>query len=59
MIDHQPAGAAAACQSRKVSIQERSVLVGDIVVVNGYGVNCTRLQPPSSEGGYAVQETPH
>lgn len=59
MIDHQPVAATAARRSRKVPIQERSVLVGDIVIVNGYGVNRLRLQQRFSEGGYAVQETPH
>ena len=59
MIDHQPVAATTARQSRKVPIQERSVLVGDIVIVNGYGVNRARLQQRFSEGGYAVQETPH
>jgi len=45
--------------SKKVSIQERSVLVGDIIFVNGHGVNRTALTQRFAEGGYQVQETPH
>ncbi|MBO0781060.1 MAG: methyltransferase domain-containing protein [Ktedonobacteraceae bacterium] len=44
---------------RKISIQDRSVLVGDIVVVNGYRVNRPALKQRFAEGGYQVQETPH
>ncbi len=45
--------------SKKVSIQERSVLVGDIIIVNGHGVNYAALKQRFAEGGYLVQETPH
>jgi SAM-dependent methyltransferase len=45
--------------TRKVSIQERSVLVGDIIFVNGHGVNRTPLKQRFAEGSYQVQETPH
>ncbi len=44
---------------KKVSSQERSVLVGDIVVVNGYRVNRTLLKQRFTEGRYEVHETPH
>ena len=44
---------------RKVSIQERSVLVGDIIFVNGHGINQAALKQRFSEGGYQVQETRH
>jgi SAM-dependent methyltransferase len=44
---------------RKVSIQERSVRVGDFIVVNGQRVNRTLLKRQFTEGGYQVQETPH
>ena len=46
-------------KTRKISIQERSVLVGDIVVVNGYGVDRTLLKQRFAEGEYHLQETPH
>jgi SAM-dependent methyltransferase len=46
-------------QTKKVPIQERSVLVGDMIVVNGHGVNRTLLKQRFAEGGYLVQETPH
>ncbi len=43
----------------KVSIQERSVLVGDLIVVNGYRVNQAALKQRFAEGGYHARETPH
>jgi SAM-dependent methyltransferase len=46
-------------RARKVSIQDRSVLVGDIIVVNGYGVNQAALKQRFAEGSYQEQETPH
>ena len=44
---------------KKVSIQERSVLVGDIIVVNGYRVNRALLEDRFAEGDYHMQQTPH
>jgi SAM-dependent methyltransferase len=44
---------------RKVPIQERSVLVGDIIVVNGHGINRAALIRRFAEGGYHARETPH
>jgi protein-L-isoaspartate O-methyltransferase len=44
---------------RKVSIQDRSVLIGDFIVVNGHGANRELLKQRFTEGGYAVYETPH
>ena len=44
---------------KSVSIQERSVLVGDIIVVNGHGANLTLLKQRFAEGGYQIQEKPH
>jgi len=46
-------------KTKKVSIQERSVLVGEMIVVNGHGVNRTSLKQRFAEGGYQGQETPH
>lgn len=46
-------------KARKVSIQERSVPVGDMIVVNGYGVNLVALKQRFAEGGYHAQETAH
>lgn len=59
MIDNQPSAEIAAHQLKKVSIQERSVLVGDVIVVNGYHVNRSSLIQRFSQGGYQTQETPH
>ena len=42
-----------------ISIQERSVLVGNIIVVNGHGANLGLLKQRFAEGGYQVQETQH
>ena len=44
---------------KKVPIHERSVNIGDIVVVNGYQANQALLKQRFAEGGYQVQETPH
>jgi hypothetical protein len=44
---------------KKIPIHERSVLVGDIIVVNGHGVNRTSLEQRFSEGGYQSQQTRH
>lgn len=44
---------------KKVSIQERSVLVGEIIVVNGFGVDRTLLKQRFAEGCYETHETPH
>jgi len=44
---------------KKISIWERSILVGDIIAVNGYRVNRGALKQRFAEGGYQVKETPH
>ena len=44
---------------KKVPIHERSVRIGEFIVVNGYGVNRTLLKQQFAEGGYQAQETPH
>ncbi len=59
MTDNQPLAKTAVPQIRKVSIQEHSVLVGDIIVVNGYRVDLTLLKQRFAEGGYQAQETAH
>lgn len=46
-------------QMRRVSIQERSVRVGNIIVVNGYRANRILLEQRFAEGGYEAQETAH
>ncbi len=46
-------------KTKKVPIQERSVLVGELIVVNGHGVNQNLLKQRFAEGGYQVQETHH
>jgi len=59
MSKSQAANKPADVKTRKVSIQERSVLVGDIIVVNGHRVNLALLKQRFTEGGYQAQETPH
>ncbi len=44
---------------KKVPIQERSVRIGDFVVVNGYRVNRTLLKERFAQGGYQASETSH
>ncbi|HLI09358.1 MAG TPA: class I SAM-dependent methyltransferase [Ktedonobacteraceae bacterium] len=46
-------------KTRQVSIHERSIRVGDFIVVNGYRVNRTLLKARFAEGGYQAQETAH
>lgn len=45
--------------TRKIPIQDRSVRVGDVIVVNAHGVNRALLKQRFTEGGYQVHETPH
>lgn len=59
MTENQPALHTSSPQHKRVSIQERSVLVEDIIVVNGHGANLALLKQRFAEGGYQVQETPH
>ena len=58
MIDNQPPQTATP-QARKIPIQDRSVRVGNVVVVNGYHVNRSLLKQRFAEGGFQVHETPH
>ncbi len=44
---------------KQVPIQERSVRIGDFIVVNGYHVNRALLKARFAEGGYQVHKTPH
>lgn len=44
---------------RRVSIQERSVLVENMIVVNGGHANWALLKQRFAEGGYQAQETSH
>ena len=39
MIEHQPSSSSTHAKMKKVSLQEQSVRVGDVVVVNGYRVS--------------------
>ncbi len=59
MIEHQPSISPTQSETKKVSIQERSVHVGDFIVVNGYRVNRTLLKERFAEGGYQAHETKH
>lgn len=56
MIDNQPHQMAPSL-ARKISIQDRSVLVDDLIVINGYKVNRNSLKRQFADGGYHVQET--
>lgn len=46
-------------RAKKIPIQERSVSIGNFVVVNGYQVNQILLKQRFTEGGYKLQESPH
>src|SRR5437660_1392091 len=58
MVDHQPAQTSTP-QAKRVSIQDRSVLIDDCIIVNGYKANHTALKQRLLQSGYQVQETPH
>jgi SAM-dependent methyltransferase len=59
MIEKQPIAEAPAHHTRKIPIHERSVRVGDVIVVNGHGVNHTLLKQRFAEGNYHLHETKH
>jgi len=59
MIDRQPSAQTPAQHAKTIPIQERSVLVGDVIVVNGYRANRSSLTARFAEGGYQVHETRH
>jgi protein-L-isoaspartate O-methyltransferase len=44
---------------KKVSLQERSLPVGNIVGINGYRVNRATLRKSIEDEGYVIHETPH
>jgi len=46
-------------QGRTIPIQERSVRVGDVIVVNRYHARHSSLKARCAEGGYQVHETRH
>ena len=59
MIENQPSISPTQAKTKKIPIQERSVHVGDFVVVNGYRVNRLLLKERFVEGGYQAHETKH
>lgn len=59
MIDRQSIAEAPIPHIRKIPIHERSVRVGDVIVVNGYRANRTLLKKRFAEGGYHLHETGH
>src|SRR5260370_24159860 len=59
MIDSQPDVQTSGQQVRTIPIQERSVRVGDVIVVNGYRARRSSLKARFAEGGYQVHETKH
>ncbi len=59
MIDQQPNAQPSVQQVRTIPIQERSVRVGDVIVVNGYRAKRSLLKARFAEGGYQVHETQH
>jgi len=44
---------------RRVSLQERTLPVGNIVGINGYRVNKATLRKSIEDEGYTIYETPH
>ena len=54
-----PIGSAHHIGVRQVPIQERSLVVGNFIVINGYHVNLASLKRRFAQGGYQVHETSH
>ena len=59
MTRNQPILSKENYRTKRISIQGRSVLVGDTIVVDGHNVDLALLQRRFVEGGYHLQETPH
>lgn len=59
MIEHQDSVEGVRHIARRVSVKQRSMLVGDVVGINGYRANLALLKKRFSEGGYQFYETPH
>jgi SAM-dependent methyltransferase len=59
MIDDQLIAQAPARHLKKIPIHERSVRVGDVIVVNGYRASRPLLKQRFAEGGYHLHETKH
>jgi hypothetical protein len=45
--------------SKKTHIQDRAIVAGNFVVINGYRVNLALLRQRFTEGGYQVHEAAH
>jgi hypothetical protein len=59
MLDRQSPAQTPAQQAGATSIHERSVRVGDVIVVSGYRVHRASLQARFAAEGYQVHETKH
>ncbi len=59
MIDSQSGTQTPSPHSKRIPIQERAALAGNIIVINGYRVDRVALVERFSEGGYRVQRTSH
>lgn len=59
MIEHQDSVESIRHKTRRVSIKQRSMLVGDVVGINGYRANLALLKKRFGEGGYELFEMPH
>lgn len=59
MIEQQPGTERSEKPTRKVPIHERSVRVGDFIVVNARRANREALKARLAEGGYQLHETRH
>jgi SAM-dependent methyltransferase len=59
MIESQSGTRISPRPHRKISIQERSVRIGDAIVVNAFHANRALLKQRFAEGGYQIHEMPH
>lgn len=59
MTDKQPIAETSTHHLKQTPIHERSIRVGEVIVVNGHGVNRALLKQRFAEGDYQIHETPH
>ena len=59
MAEIQHSNKSTILMSRKISVQERSIRIGSVIVINGQGVNLSLLKQRFAEGDYHFYETKH
>ncbi len=58
-MDDKNASTLQANHKKGISVQERSIHIGNFIVINGYQINLTSLKESFQQGSYTTHETPH